>query len=83
MKTEIHNFKVGDTVTVFNRSFSKFAIEGKAKITAVWPPEDMYNVNFYDKDGKLELLSGGYRRFVDPYGQDDPEGYLAQLNANR
>jgi hypothetical protein len=33
MKTERHNFDLGDIVTVFNRALGgKFVIEGKAKI---------------------------------------------------
>jgi hypothetical protein len=76
MKTEIHNFKVGDTVTVFNRSFSQFVIEGKATIVALFDMEDEYLVRFGER-------KKSFRRFVDPNGQDDPEGYLAQLNATR
>ena len=80
MKTqEIHNFKVGDTVTVFNRSFSKFVIEGKADIVKMEKPEDMYRVRFHDD--KQEGHKHTWLRFVDPYGQDDPEAHLAQLNA--
>ena len=76
MKTqEIHNFKVGDTVTVFNRSLSKFVIEGKAEIVALFEMEDEYLVRFGAR-------KKSFRRFVDPYGQDDPEGYLAKLNAS-
>ena len=79
MKTEAHNFKVGDRVTVFNRSFSKFVIEGRAEIVSLRRPEDMYRVRF--ENDRAQGHKHTWLRFVDPNGQDDPEGYLAQLNA--
>jgi hypothetical protein len=80
MKTEIHNFKVGDRVTVFNRSFSKFVIEGEAEIVFVRPQEDMYNVKFFRRDNPKRKVDCTQIRYVDPNGQENPEEYLAQLN---
>lgn len=76
---ERHNFKVGDRVTVFNRSFSKFVIEGRAKIVSLRAQEDMYRVRFDDDAEQGHKHT--WLRFVDPNGQEDPEAYLASLKA--
>ena len=77
-RTELHNFKVGDIVTVFNRSFRRFEIEGKATITKLRPQEDTYEVKWTDQ------ISGSCARrdvrYVDPNGQDNPEEFLDVLN---
>jgi hypothetical protein len=80
--TQLHNFKVGDIVTVFNRRFSKFVIEGRAEIVSLRQAEDMYNVRFFRDwfDSHTHKSDGTQIRFVDPNGQEDPEGYLEVLN---
>jgi hypothetical protein len=72
---ELHNFKVGDRITVFNRTLGgKFIIEGNAEITKVHSErEDYYQVRF------LRELSQ-YHRYVDPNGQENPLAYLEMLN---
>jgi hypothetical protein len=81
---ERHNFKVGDVVVVYNRSFSKFVIEGKAEIFSICQQEDMYKVIFFRDwyDDHAYKSDGALIRYVDPNGQDNPEAYLAQLNAS-
>jgi hypothetical protein len=39
MKTETHNFDLGERVTVFNKFGRKFEIEGMATIQEIWPGE--------------------------------------------
>jgi hypothetical protein len=80
--TEVHNFHVGDVVVVFNRSFSKFKIEGRAEIVSLRKAEDMYNVRFFRDwyDDHPHKVDGAQIRYVDPNGQDDPETYVESLN---
>ncbi len=82
MKPERHNFDLGDIVTVFNRSLSKFKIEGKAEVISLRQAEDMYNVRFFRDwyDDHTHKSDGTQIRYVDPNGQDNPEQYLEQLN---
>jgi hypothetical protein len=75
MKTELHNFDLGDIVTVFNRTYSgKFIIEGRAIIKKAVGGEDMYMVHFFRQSGPFML------RFVDPNGQANPQTYVKKLN---
>jgi hypothetical protein len=82
MKTELHNFRPGDRVVVFNRSFSKFKIEGRAEIVSLRQAEDMYNVRFFRDwyDNHTHKSDGTQIRYVDPNGQDNPQNYLTVLN---
>ena len=73
--SERHNFDLGDVVTVFNRTPKGFVIEGRACITQILEQEDHYKVRFLEKRGI-------YPRYVDPNGQENPEAYLAKLNAS-
>lgn len=76
MKTEHHNFDLGDIVTVFNRSGGKFIIEGRAAIAKIRTAEDWYMVRF------LEGNRNSQARYVDPNGQENPTEYLSLLNAH-
>jgi hypothetical protein len=81
MKTQLHNFDLGEIVTVFNRTLGgKFVIEGRASIVKIEKPEDMYRVRFLDdqKQGHKHI----WLRYVDPNGQENPEAYLKTLNAS-
>src|SRR5215472_324872 len=71
-----HQYKVGDVVTVFQVSASKeLVIEGKATIRKrVAEVDEQYRVEFVNKPGAT------YERFVDSWGQDDPEKYLRDFN---
>jgi hypothetical protein len=71
-----HQYKAGDVVTVFQISPSKdLVIEGKATIRKrVAEVDEQYKVEFADKPGVT------YERFVDSWGQDDPEKYLRDFN---
>jgi hypothetical protein len=71
-----HQYKAGDVVTVFQLSRSKeLVIEGKATIrTRVADIDEQYRVEFANKPGMT------YERFVDSWGQDDPEKYLRDFN---
>jgi hypothetical protein len=79
MKTEQHDFDLGDIVTVFNRTLGgKFVIEGLAAIVKIRKPEDMYQVRFLDDQEQGHKHT--WIRYVDPNGQEDPETYLEILN---
>ena len=71
-----HQYKAGDVVTVFQVSASQeLIIEGKATICKrVAEVDEQYKVEFADKPGVT------YERFVDSWGQDDPEKYLRDFN---
>ena len=71
-----HQFKVGDVVTVFQISAAnKLVIEGKATIRKrVAEIDGHYRVEFADKPGMT------YQRFIDSWGQDDPEKYIQDFN---
>ena len=71
--SELHNFDLGERVTVFNRFGAKFEIEGQATVIDLWPGEDQYLVRFDGHRGKQT-------RYVDPNGQEDPEAYVKKLN---
>jgi hypothetical protein len=72
---ELHNFKVGDRVTVFNRAGRRFIVEGPAMIRKILTyGEDMYSVIF------LNEKRGHHDRYVDPNGQENPQVYLELLN---
>lgn len=94
MKTERHNFDLGDIVTVFNCTpGGTFVIEGRGFITNICDREDMYAVKFRDEKlctsqgkvtgGRQRAGNRSYLRYVDPNGQEDPEAYLKVLNAGR
>ena len=72
-----HQYKPGDVVTVFQISGSKeLVIEGKATIRKrVAEVDEQYKVEFAHKPGVT------YERFVDSWGQDDPEKYLQDFNS--
>ena len=72
-----HQYKAGDVVTVFQISASskELVIEGKATIRKRVAEVDVqYKVEFTHKPGMT------YERFVDSWGQDDPEKYLRDFN---
>ena len=71
-----HEYKAGDVVTVFQVSPSKeLVIEGKATIRKkVAEVDEQYRVEFENKPGMT------YERFVDSWGQDDPEKYVKDFN---
>ena len=71
-----HQCKAGDVVTVFQISSSKeLVIEGKATICKrVADVDEQYRVEFANKPGVT------YQRFVDSWGQDDPEKYVHDFN---
>jgi hypothetical protein len=71
-----HQFKVGDVVTVFQISAAnKLVIEGKATIRKrVAEVDGHYRVEFANKPGMT------YQRFIDTWGQDDPEKYIQDFN---
>jgi hypothetical protein len=71
-----HQYKAGDVVTVFQMSPSKeLVIEGKATIRKrVAEVDEQYKVEFAHKPGAT------YERFVDSWGQHDPEKYLRDFN---
>ena len=65
-----------DVVTVFQISTSnELVIEGKATIRKrVAEVDEHYRVEFVNKPGAT------YQRFVDSWGQDDPEKYVQDFN---
>ena len=71
-----HQYKSGDVVTVFQISpTNELVIEGKATVrTKVAEVDEYYRVEFDDKPGVT------YQRFVDSWGQDDPEKYVQDFN---
>ena len=71
-----HQYKAGDVVTVFQISpANELVIEGKATIRKkVTEIDEQYRVEFANKPGAI------YSRFVDSWGQDDPEKYLQDFN---
>jgi hypothetical protein len=71
-----HQYKAGDVVTVFQISPSnELVIEGKATIRKrVAEVDEHYRVEFAKKPGVT------YERFVDSWGQDDPEKYVQDFN---
>lgn len=81
MKTERHNFNVGNIVTLFNRTISgMFVVEGKAAIVTIYKPEDLCRVWFLDDQAQGHKHT--WLRYVDPNGQENPEAYLKTLNAS-
>jgi hypothetical protein len=64
-----HQYKAGDLVTVFQISASnELVIEGKATIRKrVADVDEQYRVETYE-------------RFIDSWGQDDPEKYVQDFN---
>ena len=74
-----HQYKTGDVVTVFQISpVNELVIEGKATIRKrVAEVEEHYRVEFANKPGVT------YQRFVDSWGQDDPEKYIQDFNRRR
>jgi hypothetical protein len=69
-----HQYKAGDVVTVFQISHAnELVIEGKATIRKRVAEVDD-RVEFANKPGVT------YQRFVDSWGQDDPEKYLQDFN---
>ena len=71
-----HQYTAGDAVTVFQISSSnELVIEGKATIrTRVAEVDEQYRVEFANEPGVT------YERFVDSWGQDDPEKYVRDFN---
>ena len=70
-----HQYKVGDVVTVFQISSSnELVVEGRATIRKrVADVDEQYRVEFA-KPGVT------YERFIDSWGQDDPEKYVQDFN---
>lgn len=73
----MHSFAKGETVTVFNITMGgRFIIEGRATIVRqVKGIDEQYVVAFPNGDR--------VQRFVDPFGQADPEQHLARLATQR
>ena len=71
-----HLYKAGDVVTVFQIAAGKeLVIEGRATIRKrVAEVDEHYRVEFANKPGVT------YQRFVDSWGQDDPEKYVQDFN---
>ena len=71
-----HQYNAGDVVTVFQISPSnELVIEGKATIRKrVAEVDEHYRVEFANKPGLT------CQRFVDSWGQDDPEKYVQDFN---
>ena len=71
-----HQYKAGDVVTVFQISASnELVIEGKATISKkVAEVDEQYRVEFANKPGMTHI------RFVDSWGQDNPEKYIQDFN---
>ena len=71
-----HQYKAGDVVTVFQISLAnELVIEGKATIRKrVAEVDEQYRVEFANNPGVI------YSRFVDSWGQNDPEKYLRDFN---
>ena len=71
-----HQYKAGDLVTVFQISPSnELVIEGKATIRKrIAEVGEQYRVEFVNKPGMT------HARFIDCWGQDDPEKYLQDFN---
>jgi hypothetical protein len=77
-----HNFKVGDTVYIVNRTmqgdFFLEGLEGKARIKRLLPNDNRYAVNFIASDGKLARQA--HERFVDAAAQHEPQAFVNKLN---
>jgi hypothetical protein len=75
-----HRSAVGETVTVFQMTPAQgLMIEGKAVIQKIiGDMDERYKVRFVRKDGKLEREQ--VERFVDQWGQKDPERYVREFN---
>jgi hypothetical protein len=71
-----HQYNAGDVVTVFQISPSnELVIEGKATIRKrLAEVDEHYRVEFDNKPGMT------CERFVDSWGQDDPEKYVQDFN---
>jgi hypothetical protein len=71
-----HQYKAGDVVTVFQISASnELVIEGKATIRKrIADVDEQYRVEFANKPGVT------YQRFIDSWGQDNPEKYVQNFN---
>ena len=64
-----------DVVTVFQISATELVVEGKATIrTRVAEVDEYYRVEFANKPGVT------CQRFVDSWGQDDPQRYVQNFN---
>lgn len=72
----MHRFKRDDIVTIFQMHPSKgLMIEGKAVIREVVPDVDeQYVVTFSNEPNEK------YERFVDAWGQSNPEKYRKEFN---
>jgi hypothetical protein len=71
-----HRYKSGDVVTVFQISAAnELVMEGKATIRKrVADVDEQYRVEFANKPGVT------YERFIDSWGQDDPDKYVQDFN---
>jgi hypothetical protein len=71
-----HHFDLGDIVTIFQMSPAKgLLIEGRAAIVAKVPDVDEYYIIRFRDD------EGTYQRFVDRFGQENPQQYIREFNA--
>jgi hypothetical protein len=75
MMTE-HRFDAGERVWIFQMSHSKgLLIEGRANIVSRVPGiDEQYVVRFDNEPGET------YERFVDSWGQENPEKYVRDFN---
>ena len=70
-----HSYKAGDRVTIFQMKGNKLIIEGPATIRKLVPDVDeQYVVEFDNERGET------YERFVDSWGQSNPEKYVRDFN---
>ncbi len=71
-----HRYRAGDVVTVFQMHRKRgLEIEGRATIRQrVDDADEQYVVVFANEPGET------YKRFVDAWGQDDPEKYVEEFN---
>jgi hypothetical protein len=72
----MHTFKAGDAVTIFQMSPSKgLFIEGNATVRKrINDVDEQYLVSFVGEPKET------YERFVDAWGQKDPDKYVREFN---
>lgn len=77
----MHHFKAGDIVTIFQSHPSKgLEIEGKATVVSRVADVDEQYVVVFHRVRAGENHGERYERFVDTWGQENPEKYAADWN---
>lgn len=80
-RREMHTFKVGDTVTVFQMHPRRgLEIEGKARVVRRVADVDEQYIVVFHRVRAGENYGERYERFVDTWGQDNPEKYVREFN---